>query len=237
MNPNLPNNLNPLATPRTTIYRPRYRSKLASPTYSLENASSVRETDTSGLLNPFEALEAWRTDQEHRIENTAVRWHPEKLQQLAIYITPPPNDQWHLILQAACHEWEAASLGLVHFYLTVRPDQADIIIDWVSAATKGREYEVGHTRRTTHPPHWIKQVHISLLMTPEIDKQLLPKQIQRRLYTTMLHEVGHALGLEHSRNKRDIMFHQGWRNTRLTAHDIESLKNLYSRPASSISVL
>jgi predicted Zn-dependent protease len=76
-----------------------------------------------------------------------------------------------------------------------------------------------------------------LLTEPVIDRHLLKPQIQDRLYTTALHEVGHALGLEHSTQAKDVMHHQGWRNKHLTPNDVSRLSTLYKRSSSTISWL
>ena len=69
---------------------------------------------------------------------------------------------------------------------------------------------------------------ITLIETPRIDAQLDAGQQQDRLLATLLHELGHALGLEHSPNPDDVMHHRGWRHTRLSENDRSRLRRLYA---------
>jgi hypothetical protein len=52
------------------------------------------------------------------------------------------------------------------------------------------------------------------------------------LYTVMLHEIGHALGLAHSGNPNDVMFGGAYNGSKptLSAADIANIRALYSPP-------
>jgi predicted Zn-dependent protease len=92
----------------------------------------------------------------------------------------------------------------------------------------GREFELGHTERNVTDV-WIRQATITLLTEPEIDRHLPPLRQKQRLYSTLLHELGHALGLEHTESKRDVMHHQGWRNLCLSLNDAHQIQALYAK--------
>jgi hypothetical protein len=230
--------LNPFGAPeQTAIYRPKYKPRVGNPKYALDGTLEAESPEVPGLLDALHALEEWRRQEVDNRQDPAPRWRPEKTRSLFVYITPLNKPQWQDIILRACREWEFSSGGLIQFVHTVRPEEADIKVEWSQTAVVGRDYEVGHTRNTVHPPNWITQATLTLLVQPEIDKHLTLDQIQSRLYTTALHELGHALGLEHSQSARDVMHHQGWKNPVLTKNDIRQLTELYTKPISTLFLL
>jgi hypothetical protein len=192
----------------------------------------------AGLLgNPLDALQAleqWRM-QEEDTQRQPYRWDSYAMP-LRICLEAPPGpllpgmpsvpELWMTLKQ-----WEAASQGLIR--LTLVDDTpwaakaADIVITWSEEITPGRDFEVGHTQRTVQGKH-ITHAVITLIIQPAIDKHLSPAKQAQRLHATILHEVGHALGLEHATDKRDVMHHRGWQRTVLSAGDIRRIQQLYS---------
>lgn len=231
MNNGIPNRpIAPEAKPGT-IYRPVYQPP-ADAKHALSNVQAPpRTTIEENILGAISALEAWRNADER--EQKDVRWHPAQASQLNVWLSPPPDATWTALVQRAFVEWQAASGTLIGFEWTVRPEQAHIQIKWNDTPVRGRQYEVGHTQRDVVPPHWIRQAQITLLTAPLIDQHLGERQRKDRLYTTVLHEVGHALGLEHTHSKRDVMHHRGWQNKHLSTNDIQRLHQLYRQPAPS----
>lgn len=227
---NLPNPLQSPQTSQPAIYRPRYQVRTANPSYALDGTATVKEAGFESLVDALEELEEWQAaERESRETQQSVRWHASHCQGLRVYIEPCPQSQDMSLFWKAARQWEAASGGQVRFEPTSRPSEAQIKIAWSQQPVFGRDFEVGHTDRKLKPPHWIDSATLTLVNQPAIDGQLSAQQQTSRLYVTYLHELGHALGLEHSRHKGDVMYHQGWRNTQLSPHDIQAVQQLYPR--------
>lgn len=135
----------------------------------------------------------------------------------------PEGRDWSAIVD----QWVLGSAKQVQFVTVTDPNAADIVFSWTDSAVKGRPYEVGHTNNTVNGQNLITKSEIQLLESPLIDKQLAGLERQMRLQSTILHEMGHALGLEHSENVQDVMYFRGWNNAYLSTHDCERIQELY----------
>lgn len=181
-------------------------------------------------LATLNALEQWRVQNEEQ-QRQCVRWALEQFP-LSVHIEPYPNaDNMGLTPQeifAVLRQWEAAYPGVLRFQ-RVENEQASahISINWSHDTTLGRDYEVGHTNRTVKNKR-ITGAEITLIVNPLIDRHIGPQQQRQRLMATILHEVGHALGLEHSENRQDVMYYRGWKHGYLSIGDIQRMKTLYS---------
>jgi len=203
------------------------------------NALSLKPAQQSPL-DAFTALEQWRVKAEDT-EKHSARWSLAQCP-LSVWIEPYPESELQAaaspeVLFAAIRQWEAALQGALTFRLVTHsgsssPPQpegermADIMLIWDSQTTLGRDYEVGHTNRQVQGKR-IQQATITLITQPLIDAHLSVAQRQQRLATTVLHEMGHALGLEHSDDQRDVMHHRGWRHVCLSENDIRRICTLY----------
>jgi len=163
-------------------------------------------------------------DEQNRAAN--IRW-PKTAFPLTVFIAGTSAQQG--TLWPWVQLWETHTAGRVAFQQALSSESADITIDWTDMATMGRDYEVGHANRTVNDNGWITQVAITLLRNPVIDQYLTPAQQQLRLKATILHEIGHALGLEHATSDKDVMHYRGWQNSDLSSNNIQRLIQLYSQ--------
>lgn len=203
----------------------KQHSKAAGSTGQATSGSAgAGATQTLDMLD--HALDAWSADQAPAKSSTTVRWSKSNLSNLSLYVGPE-SEPWMGIIEAATHQWTEAGQGALQFYLAQYPEQAHIVIQWTDTPSLGRDYEVGHVDRKVDHQGYITQAVMTLLTEPAIDLHLNPSQIQSRQLATLLHELGHALGLDHSDLSTDVMYYQGWRNTHLTPHDMAQLRDRY----------
>jgi predicted Zn-dependent protease len=202
-----------------------------------ELAASVLPSNNP--LGALQELAQWEAQEQDNQQ--AFRWPLDKMP-LSVWMDPHPSapqsagafvtETLENGLLLAIKQWETASQGLVQFHFLDnhihQREQADILITWSGETVQGRDYEVGHTNRDVHGA-LIRHVTITLITQPRIDAHLSPQHRKQRLYTTVLHEAGHALGLEHSELETDVMHHRGWQRSQLSNNDVQRLKTLYSK--------
>lgn len=105
-----------------------------------------------------------------------------------------------------------------------------IAISYKASPTLGRPNDLGHTdsmARPQEPQATLIHSHIQLVAQPLIDTRLTEAQQTQRLTATLLHELGHALGLEHHPKPSSVMYYRGWASTLLSNDDTQALMALY----------
>jgi predicted Zn-dependent protease len=193
------------------------------------HSSTIPNAKPTG--NPLDALEQlvqWQASEE--VDRLEVRWALDRMP-LSVFIDPHPRQEGlEQALFLAMRQWEVASFGLIRFrppcLLPAERSTADIIVSWSEQTTLGRDFEVGHTKRTVQGKQ-IVHAEVVLITEPVIDGHLNPTRQKARLMATILHETGHALGLEHSEQATDVMFHRGWQRPYLSENDTRRIRALY----------
>jgi len=148
------------------------------------------------------------------------RWPSEAMPLRVFY---PEGLDWSQILD----QWVLGSRKQVSFVTVQDPTTADIVFSWTDSAVNGRPFEVGHTKNAVNDQGVITKAEIQMLREPLIDKQLAGLERKMRLQATVLHEIGHALGLEHGEHAQDAMYFRGWQNAYLSEHDCQRIQGLY----------
>jgi hypothetical protein len=106
------------------------------------------------------------------------------------------------MVKQALNQWTEASEGLLRFTYTDTPRKADIRINWVEKCT-GQTGCVGFTRSQMDGNRNITRATVDVQTWGIFDKQ--EPAMPGMLRVTILHELGHAIGLDHTHSPADVM--------------------------------
>jgi hypothetical protein len=167
--------------------------------------------------------------------DTILRW-PDDTPLIRVWVPEPMglSPQAAKVLQRAAANgiriWQELPFPLSVSTRSVAEDP-DITVEWAGSLGGNR---LGHTRqRWSKAGDEIRVQIISLQLATHYpsnpDVELTPDQLQ----LIAAHEMGHALGLPHSDDPRDVMYPQNtaWRRTR---RDFETMEALYRLPNGAI---
>jgi predicted Zn-dependent protease len=169
------------------------------------------------------------------------KWQPltNKHQLLPLTVAVQAEGLSIVLVQKALLAWEESTNRQVQFTLLTNPSpeasqSANILILWaeelLQQAGHQTAYNTGkawlHVKAVNNQPLIVGST-IELAKTPIIDAYINTQQQTNRLYTTILHELGHALGLKHAQQPTSVMHPLGWQNTQLTPEDVGLFFQLY----------
>ena len=159
-----------------------------------------------------------------------IRW-AEQCFPLPVYIAPC---KWYSMSSAdrylyndmvkkALSAWENASAGKVSFLIVNSLTESQMNVDWRRVDRKS----LGDCRFSFDNTGGLYSAEVSIGISDGIiHNQYMD---ENEVYHTILHEIGHSLGLGHSKNPADIMYtpHQ-YGCVNLSERDVNSIRWLYT---------
>lgn len=147
------------------------------------------------------------------------RWlYPNKIK---TYI--PPNHKRTVMMKHAFAEWTRLTNKRVLFYYVSSPAKADLKVSFVKSIPNA-DRQIGLTKSLVLNTGKIKRSEILIAEKTVEGKQLGNDAV----YTVMLHEIGHSIGMEHSNDPLSIMYPVEDDRQEILKSDLNKLKSIYN---------
>ena len=192
----------------------------------IRNAAQVRRRLADGAQRTY-ILDMLATQ-----DSVLYRWPDNRDEGVRVWIQFDPHvrDWWIGYVQSARDvflEWQTAGIPL-RFVFPSDSAGTYIVVRWIDQFPPD-ELRIGKTRRLADQNAWVTHAEVVVALHDRDGDTFPPGEISEILR----HEIGHALGLGHSRDRGTIMYPE---NTQLdlTETDKETLHLLYSLPPGKV---
>jgi len=192
----------------------------------VRNISDIRRRIAAGTQGTY------MLDMLELQDSVLYRWPDSRDRGVRIWIQPDPHirDWWIGYVQSAREvfaEWETARLP-IRFEYPTDSTGADIVIQWIDQFPPN-ELRIGKTRRLADHNAWVTHADIVVALHNREGDTFPPGEV----HEILRHEIGHALGLGHSKDRGTIMYPENT-SLEITPLDRETLRLLYTLPPGSI---
>ena len=163
-------------------------------------------------------------------DSQLVRWPDRTVTAMRVWVQPGASlphwdDGFPAMVREVLGEWSAAGFPLRFLYVVDSAD-ADMHVVFTSSLP-GRQ--IGLTRRLRDRNGWIVAAEVQIA-TEDAKGEAFPAYLVAAIAR---HEIGHALGLDHTRDETAVMFPES-RTTTIGAADRATLHLLYTLPPGSV---
>jgi predicted Zn-dependent protease len=141
---------------------------------------------------------------------------------------PNWKPEYREVARTVFDEWSQAGFPLT-FTFIFDSTSADIAIRWIDRFPPESGQRIGETERTQSAASLITNARIAAALHDSTGRVLAPHAVAGILR----HEVGHALGLNHSNDKSSVMYRESATNV-IGASDRATLRLIYLVPAGSL---
>ena len=166
-------------------------------------------------------------------DSTLFRW-PDRLgNALRVYVEPSSplaawSPQYPQLAREVFAEWSEAGFPL-RFTFIFDSTTADITIRWIDRFPDSDGQRIGVTERLQGSDYLIARARVDVAMRDSAGRQLAPVVVGG----IIRHEIGHALGLNHSNDPSSVMYREAATSV-IGASDRATLRTLYLVPAGSL---